>query len=416
MVLGCGKQPAASPAGTEGGAAAPRRDGSGPGAGGPPPPPVDVQVAPIERGQLDDTIAVVGTLRGDEELTLSAEQSGRLAALHFDLGARVGPGELMAEIEPRDYEIAVQASENQLSEALAGLGLTQPPTGEFDVEQVPTVQRALAQAANAQVRYERGRALYERQPPMLSQQELADLETAAAVARGDADVARLEARGLVASARARASELAAARKRLADTRVLAPGSADAGSTVTYAVAERLLEVGEYVSAGTALYRLVRDQPIRLRAAVPERHLGQLAFGQLARLKVESYDRTFEGHVSRLSPAIDPQSRTFEVEVVLPNTDLQLRPGAFATAEILSGSSRAVALVPRTAVVSFAGIDRIYSPAGEKAAEHVVKVGPPRGQRVAILDGLGTATQVIVSGAAQLTEGRAITVTTSPAVE
>ncbi|HWP41425.1 MAG TPA: biotin/lipoyl-binding protein, partial [Tepidisphaeraceae bacterium] len=168
-----------------------------------PPEPISVQVAPVRTGPLERVVEVVGTLWGDEHVTLGAKVPGRVRDIFVDVGDRVGPGQPLAQIDPADYELAVEQKQMELKEALAKLGLSELPDEHFDVASVATVQRARFQAANAQARLERARVLFQAKPPLISEQDYADLETACQVAQRDHAVAELEARSQLALARSR---------------------------------------------------------------------------------------------------------------------------------------------------------------------------------------------------------------------
>ena len=83
-------------------------------------------------------------------------------------------------------------------------------------------------------------------------------------------------------------------------------------------------IGEYVREGTPLFRLVADDPIKFRSQVPEKFLSQVKAGQRVRMQVAAYPEVFEGAVSRISPLVDRTSRTFEVEMLLPNASGKLQ--------------------------------------------------------------------------------------------
>ncbi|MCE5230530.1 efflux RND transporter periplasmic adaptor subunit [bacterium] len=371
--------------------------------------PVPVKVAPVAFAGIDEIIKIVGTLYGREELTISAKVAGQIRQVKADMGDRVPPGALLAQIDPTNYQLAVNECQTALDESLSKLGLKEVPTGTFNVDQVRTVERAKFQAENAKARYERGRKLNTQKPPVMSDQELGDLETAYSVARSDYEVAQLEARSQLAAARLRNKVLETARQKLADTQVSAPGaeSMQISPNEHFAVTKRYVSAGNYVSIGDAMFDLILDDPIKFRATVPELHLAKVKLGQPVLVRVESYPEAFKGTVSRINPAIDRVARTFEIEVAVANPDRKLRPGAFAKGDLLAGKVENVPHVPAEAVVSFAGIDRVFSPEGDKAGEHIVQVGEAVGGRVPVLGGLGGVKSVIVSGNTALRDGSRI---------
>jgi len=381
--------------------------------------PVEVEVCRARLGTVERTVEVFGTLWGDEDVTISAKVPGRVAEIFRDVGDRGMPGEILAQIEKTDYELVVREKELQMRQVLAKLNLEALPPPDFDPARVPTVVRARLQADNAQARLHRGRSLHEQDPPLISDQDFADLQTAAAVALSNYEVELLAARALLAEAQQRKAEMDVAIQQLTDTTVriprparpptTAPASATSGDDDSYAVAARMVSVGEYVKEGSPLFRLVDDNPLKLRAAVPERYLSAIRAGQTVTLKVESYDRQFEGRIARINPQIDPASRTFQIEATVPNPQRLLKPGGFATARVHTHASTGVVLAPRRAVVSFAGTSKVYVARGGRAVEVVVRTGQEAGDEVEILSGLRGDEQLIMSGHSRLAGGAPVKV-------
>src|SRR5207248_10909130 len=136
---------------------------------------------------------------------------------------------------------------------------------DFDVSKVPTVVKAKLQADNAEARYKRGKKLFESQPPLMSEQDYSDLDSALRVARSNYDVEMLNARALVAQAWSFKGDLEIANQRLTDTTTRAPSTSEAttqpadtgrvpGQPHTYVVTARYVNVGELVHEITPCYR------------------------------------------------------------------------------------------------------------------------------------------------------------------
>lgn len=380
------------------------RPTAGPAAATQPARAVRVQVARSVVRDLPVTLTVSGSLFGDEQATLSAKVGGRIAETMADVGDRVGPGAVLAQIDPTDYRIEVAQRELALKEALARLGLGELPGSEFDVRRIAPVERAKFQRDNASAKLERAAALMSADRPPISEQEFADMQTQFEVARRDYDVAVLEANSQVAAARALDAQLQAARQRLAESTVRAPEQPANAPKDHFAVAARLVSAGEFVQAGTPLFRVISDRPIKFRGAVPERFSNQIRPGQPAVLRVEGVGAV-PGEVRRVNPAIDPQSRTFDVEIVTPNADGRLRPGGFARATITTGEAAGVTLVPTSGVVSFAGVDRVFVIREGKAAALRVTTGDRVDQDwIALAETLPVNTPIILSGDRGIADG------------
>jgi multidrug efflux pump subunit AcrA (membrane-fusion protein) len=390
---------------------------------GPTTAPASVTTAPVKVDAAQRTVDVPATLYGDEEATISAKVSGRVVAVYHDVGDRVKPGQPLAQIETRDYELARAQRQLAVRESLAKLGLGAFPEGEFDADDIPTVRKAKLEAHNAEARFNRGKQLYEQQPPRMSEQEYQDLQTAWEVARNEYQVQVLTAQSTLAEARAREAELRLAEQQLADTVIRAPAELAAPSTAPatrpatapadndreYAVIERMTSVGEFVNSAAALFRLVDDDPIKLRASVPERFSGEVREGQTVRACVEAFERPFTGRLTRINPQVDPANRTFRIEALIDNQRRVLKPGGFARASIETRLEPGVIFVPVSALVSFAGVNRIYVDDGGKAAERIVELGDRRGEEVEVRAGLKLTDTIVTRGAVKLVPGTPLVV-------
>ncbi len=385
---------------------------------GAPAEPILVTTARVEIRSIPRTIDATGTLFGEEETTISAKLGGRVVEIKADVGDPVLPGAPLAQIDETDYRLALAERRTAVLATLARIGLTELPPQDFDPSEVPTVVRARAEAANAEARFQRGRTLYEEDPPLISEEDFADLKTAWEVAISGAEVELLTVRAVVAEARTLAAQAAVAAQRLADTLIRAPGVADepggtpgANGLATpprYRVAERLVSLGEYVTEGHPTFRLVAGDLIKFRADVPERFVGQVEVDQAAEVRVEAYDDPVQGRIARVSPRIDPLSRTFQVEIHVPNADGRLKPGAYARGRITTHADEGAAMVPDAAIVTFAGVHKVFSVRDGKAVEHRVRTGHRQDGLVEIVGGLD-AGEVVIRGAAELSDGTPVRV-------
>jgi RND family efflux transporter MFP subunit len=373
-----------------------------------------VRTMPVQR-----SVDVVGTLFGDEETVVSAKVPGRIIALFKDVGDIVAPGEPLVQLKPNDYQLAVAKAQLSLEESLAKLGLKELPSKDFDVARIPTVVKARLQTENAEAKLKRGRKLFESKPPLMSEQDYSDLETALSVAKTSYDVELLTARTLVAQAWSFKGDLDIAAQRLNDATTRAPSSYEPttqpvdtgkipGEPHSYVVTARYVNVGELVHEITPCYRLVDDTPIKLRAKVPERYVSEIKVNQKVKTKVEAYpDTDFEGAVSRINPQIDPDNRTFSIEVVIPNNDHRLKPGSFARASVQTRTDSNIVFAPRASIVTFAGVEKVFTVRDGKAVEIDVKPGDahsPDNTYVEVAAGLKGNEELVIKGVNKLANG------------
>ncbi len=385
------------------------------------PAPTEVAVGPVRTGPLQRAVRVTGTLFADEEMTLSAKVPGRVMAVLHDVGDVVGPGKILARVDPTDYELQISRKSLALRETLAKLGVAEIPSMDKTLDDLPSVRRAQMQAANAEARFQRGKQLHEQTPPLMSDQDYADLQTTVDVAKSTLDVERLNVKALIAEAYSKQADLRTSQQQLADTTAAVPAEnvpardmpaadgRDEGGTRSYAIAARMVSVGDYVREGSPMFKLLDEDPIKLRTPVPERHLARIKLGQRVRVEVEAWRDPFIGVVTRINPQTDVRTRSFTVEISIQNSERRLKVGAFAKAAIETESSANVIFVPASSIASFAGVQKVYTVVDGKAVEKPVVLGERDGDWVEARSGVGATDVVVTDGAQSLAHGTPVRV-------
>jgi len=366
-------------------------------------PERSVSVARAEVRAIPRAISATGSLAAQEQATLSAKVAGRLERLDVDIGTVLQKGDLVAQIEPRDYDLGLQESAAALAQARTALGL--PLEGDDDqiqLEQVTAVRQVKAVLEEATKNRERVKSLSA--SGIASQSEVDTVEASYTVALTRYESALEDARGRMATVAQRRAEFELARKRLADASVRAPFDG--------AVQARPATIGEYVAVGAPIVQLVKTDPLRLRLEVPERECILVRTGQVVHLFVEGDTNTYRGQIARLSPALDEQTRTLRVEADVPKQG-SLRPGLFARAQIIVTEAEPALTVPGDALVTFAGLEKVVVVEEAKAVEKVVSTGRRGPDWAEIVSGLRTG-EVVVLNPGSLRTGQRVMVTTEAA--
>lgn len=404
------------------------------------PDPIAVTVAPATTRTVERRVKIVGTLRGYEEIDIGPLVDGHVRRVLHDVGDVVAPGEPLVEVDDSDFRLAVQEMRRALELELSRLGLAALPDATFDVTRLPAVLRAQLVEKNAADTLERYKSLVERNA--ITKDEFSKSELNLDVARLDTKQRILEAEQSLAAVRHRQAILETAEKKLRDTRVVVPsltiagaapaatinlvsvaGGAPSGGTLqsqpAYTIAERAVSEGEIVRASppTKLFRLVVENPLKFQAAVSERYASRLRPGQTVDLTAESLPgQTIGGRVVRVNPTVDTASRTFQIEVAVPNPERLLKPGSFATASILLGTDSQAVTVPEEAIVRFAGVSKVFAVSDGKVTavpletETRLEVRDATGQArrwVEVVGPLKPDTQIVTTGHAQLADGTAV---------
>lgn len=380
---------------------------------------VPVETTVVQSRTLQRSIAVMGTLYAWEEMPLAAKVDGRVQHIYHEVGDRVVPGEELLELEATDYRLMVEQARAAYEGELQRLKLSRLPQSVAEFERHLGNIDAVAQArANWELaEKELARAELEAQSGVGSPQTLDAARARVKAARAAVELAETEARVVWANARRLQAALAEAQQRLAETRLRAPtpplwqawtalGGA-AANPIRLAVAQRSVGLGEMVRSMpvTIAYRLVLDQVLKWRVAVPEKYQTQVAVGDAVQLQVDAWpQRIFHGRVARLSPVVDQSTRTFQTEIEVLNFDGALLSGNFAQGRILTGSSDTILTVPPAALVSFAGVHKVFVVREGIARSVTVEPGLRERDWVEVRGALQAGEEVVTSGQLRLTDG------------
>jgi len=344
-----------------------------------------VKTATVAETPFGETVTANGTLAAFDQTTVSVKVPGRVQTISVDLGSVVSQGQVVAQVDPEDYKLRVQQADAALAQARARLGLV--PEGNddhIDPEQTATVRQARAVLDEA--RYNRDRASKLVEQGVIAKAEFDAATATFKVAEGKYQDAYEEIRNRQGVLAQRRSELALARQQLKDTSVIAP--------LNGIVQEKRTSVGEYLAAGAPVVNIVKMDPLRLRAEIPERESHTVRPGQDVRVSVEGDPNVYVGKIMRLSPVIAEQTRILVVEADVRNNG-KLRPGSFAHAEIVTNDAKMAVTVPNNAIVTFAGIEKVIVVQNGKALEKPITTGRRASDFTEVVAGINVGEKVIV---------------------
>jgi RND family efflux transporter MFP subunit len=360
--------------------------------------PRPVQTVTVEERALGRSVLATGTLAADEQVVVGSEVAGRIASMPVDIGSVVKKGQVLAQLDPSDYQLRVEQAASGVAQARALLGL--PPTGDDDKVEIDTstqVKQARATLDEAKANLERSKTLLEKR--LVAQAELDAAQATFLRAESGLSAAREEMFQRQAALRQRRSELMLARKQLADATIRAP--------LDGTVQERHVSMGEFVTMGARIATIVRVNPLRLRVEVPEREAGSVRPGQEVSLTVEGDETHYKGKVARVSPMLNTQNRALVVESEIENPGT-LRAGSFARAEIAVDPESKALAVPTKSIVVFAGIEKVLEVRKGVIEEHVITTGRRANGYTEVLKGVEAGVP-IVETPANLQHGQAVRV-------
>jgi RND family efflux transporter MFP subunit len=333
-------------------------------------PPMTVELATVTRTSINAELTVVGNLIGEATVSVAPRAAGRLQDVTVKMGDRVSRGQRIAKIE--DFELQEQVKQQEAAQQVSQA----------------TIRQREADLALAKTNVERSRSLFERQ--LLPKQTLDDNEARYQSALAALDLARAQN----AQSKARLDEL---QINLANTIITSP--------VNGFVSRRAVDPGAFVSQNAPIVDVVDITSVRLVANVVERDLKELQAGDTTKVEVDAYPgETFTGRIARVSPVLDPATRTAPIEIQILNRDYRLKPGMYARVSIMTDTRKDALVVPSAAIADLGGRRGVFQVLNDSAVFRTVQVGSELPDMVEILGGIEEGEQVITTGARALRDG------------
>jgi len=371
-------------------------NGRGRGRGG---PAVQVETATISRTSIERHADLSGTLVSPDQAKVSSEVAGIVREVPVQLGTEIRAGDTLVRLEPRELSLALERADSALKQVEAQLGLTRSDSEQVPPdEEVATVRQAAANRDDAKAAYDRAQQLNGR--GLLSKVDRDTAETRMKVMEANYQAALDNVRALRATLQDRRASYDLAVKKLNDAVIKAP--------VAGSVSERLVQPGEFIRENTQVVTIVQMNPLKLRTSIQEKFAGLIRQGQDVKFSVEAFpDRTFDGKVAYVSPAVDQTTRTFAIESLVDNADRVLKPGFFAKGTIALKVDDNVMVVPDDTVSTLAGVSTVYVIEDSKARQQIVTLGAHEGKKWEIVEGLKGNEVLAASQLNQLATGMSV---------
>ena len=324
-----------------------------------------VEVVPVEARSVEYSVSAVGSVEAFERVEITSRVPGAIDRIHFAEGSLVGPGTLLAEIEPERYRLAVRSAQ-------------------------ATLEKAQAAEAEARTGLERRVSVNAKNPALVKEEDLDAWRTRVSTAKAEVGEKR--------------SALDLAQLNLREAFVRAPAAG--------VIQTRSVRTGQYVQAGVTLATLVRREPLLLRFQVPEQDASRLTPGIPARFNVRESKREYTASLTHVAASADSTSRMVAVTAQVDDPRRgELRPGSFAQVTVPIGASTKAAVIPQTAVRPSERGFLAYVVEGDVARERELSLGLRTADgRVEVRSGVKPGEQLVVRGGEALRDGVKVRVT------
>jgi len=321
-----------------------------------------VKLAVVKNSDTPQVLKLPGTLLGFSQSPIAARASGYVKKWYTDIGSVVKKGEVLAEIDTPE-----------LDQLLAQLFATQ--------------QQASESMQLAKLSLERWEAL--RKKDVVSQQEYEEKKSLYSQATANYNAASANAE--------RTRQLTVFKK------IIAPYSG--------VITKRFIDIGDLIDGTTKpLFLIAKTDPLRVYINVPQSYTPWIKIGQGADITLdEQKGRVFIGEVTKLASAIDPTSRTMQVEVSLGNKEKQLLPGAFVQVNLKLPASNAINIPSNTLLIRKEGIQVAIVDEQNKVSLQKIKLGRDYGVSSDVIDGLKGGERLVLNPSDSLSDGDIVTI-------
>ncbi|MBX8540271.1 MdtA/MuxA family multidrug efflux RND transporter periplasmic adaptor subunit [Pseudomonas cichorii] len=333
---------------------------------------VPVRVAPVTQGDFPIYYKALGTVTATNTINVRSRVAGELVRIHFQEGQMVKAGDLLAEIDPRPYQVALQQAEGTLA-----------------------TNQALLK--NAQLDVQRYRGLFAED----------------SIAKQTLDTAESLVNQYQGTIKSNQAAVAEAKLNLDFTRIKAP--------IAGRVGLKQLDIGNLVAANdtTALVVITQTQPISVNFTLPEKDLSAVIarYRSSDKLPVEAWDRgdlklQATGVLASLDNQIDVTTGTLKFKARFENRDEVLFPNQFVNVRLHADTLKQAVLVPTAAVQFGTNGTFVYALDGDKKVKiNLLKTGPSDETSTVVLEGLAAGAQVVLEGTDRLRDGAAVEVVT-----
>ncbi|MCX6625261.1 MAG: efflux RND transporter periplasmic adaptor subunit [Acidobacteria bacterium] len=287
-----------------------------------------------------------------------------IAAIRVDFGSRVRKGDVIAELDKQEYQIALDRTNASLAQALARIGLSSAQAN-VTPESTPAMRQANAQLEDAKFKYESAAKLVKSGD--IARERFNEIEKGYAARTAAWEATRDDLRMHLATIQALQAEVRMATKRFNDTVVRAPFDG--------AVSARTASPGQYMKENTPIVTLVKTWPLRLRAEIPESATGATRTGTSLTFTTDSAPGVeFHAVIKDLNPSLDPKARSLTAEARLVENDSRLRPGGFVQVKLVTSRDAGITTVPKQALYSVAGLSKVFVVRDGKILEFRVPPG------------------------------------------
>ena len=366
-------------------------------------PEVSVQVAPVEKTAIQQTITTQAVLFPKQQSAIVPKVSAPVQKFLVQRGSAVKEGQLLAVLENKDLSAAAQDSRGALDQAQATYETTTAANLPEEIQKAEGDAQTAQQAQDAQEKiFESRQQLYEQ--GALPRKELDQSRVDVTQARNQYAIAKKHLDALLAIGKKQELKAAAGQLESAKGKYMGAQAqlsySEIRSPISGVITDRPLYPGEMAAAGTPLLTVMDVSSVIAKAHIPQDQAAVLKVGDVGTLNAPGIEKPVEGKVTIVSPALDPNSTTVEVWFEAKNPKHDLKPGTSVQLSLTARTVKDALVIPTSSVLTASDGATTVMLAGSDGVAHqqAVKLGIRNGDDVQVLEGVKEGDKVVSSGA------------------
>jgi multidrug efflux pump subunit AcrA (membrane-fusion protein) len=374
---------------------------------------IPVETVVVQRGSLDRRLQLAGDIVAEATVDVFSKISGIVEKMEVEQGDRVKSQQVVAVVEREEKEA-------QLQEAMAALDVLKANWAQMESGARPEeIEQAEQLVRQTRASWETSLDNYTRQKNLkgrgfVSQQRLDEAMLELTRSEAEYRSAKEKLTLLKKGARQEDRDALRAQIRQAEAAVRLAGihlrNTSIRAPISGIVSVRFVDQGALVSTTTPVLRIVAMDEIKVVVQVVGRELAHLKCGAIADIQLDAYgEEVFPGELKCISPTVDPESRTVDVEIEVDNKDHRLKPGMFARVSIVTQRRENVLLLPNDSLAGQGAAPQVFVNENGKASRRAVSLGVQGEQHVEVLRGLEAGDEVIIAGQYELKDGMPVKV-------
>lgn len=346
--------------------------------------PLPVKVIPAQKDQLIIKLKAPGEAVTSKKINMKADIAGIVKRLNVEESQHVKQGELLVELDDKEYRLELDRVEASRLKVLSEL-LVEKRFAESE-EEPSHSNKQIVQKAKEE--FEKARELYQKE--LISRKDFEEASAQYELALIESGEKKEEILAASKGLTQAVIEVKRAKINLEKTRILAPFSG--------IITDIKISPQEHLTSGRELFTLVNISQIQVHVKVLESEIGRIKVGREVVIRFSAYpEKVFKGKVKAISPVINPEDKTCNVIVEVANPEEEIKPGMHAEVEIPAEIHKDRLLIPQEAVLVRAGRKLAFVVENGLAKWRYIKIGLENEDYAEVLEGVKEGELIIIEG-------------------